>query len=44
MAQVEAEATPPAVDPLVQIVALLGRIADAVEDIAAVAVTLDGVL
>lgn len=44
MAQLEAEATPPAVDPLVQIVALLGRIADAVEDIAAVAVTLDGVL
>lgn len=33
-----------AMDPMVQIVALLERLADAVEDIAAVAVTLDGVL
>lgn len=43
-AQVEADALPAKVDPMVQIVALLGRIANAIEDCAAVAVTLDGVL
>ena len=43
-AQVVADALPAKVDPMDRIAAVLERLADAVEDIAAVAVTLDGVL